>query len=148
MARNVYALRCPPQLEDSAVRETYRAKAARALQLTEGPWLRPQLEKRPTELAISLVDSSRESPGRARLTVKVHNAGQRPAVMTQIQLDGSVQYVADDAMFWLEPGESRTVKLRVRLATAKPVAELVAKAVAWNAAEAKLTAPLRGIVPK
>ena len=60
LARNVYPLRCPPQLEDQAFRKKYRATPQPALMLSQGPWLRPQLERQPTELTARVVNASQE----------------------------------------------------------------------------------------
>lgn len=133
LARNVYPLRCPPQLEDKAFREKYRTAPQQALLLSDGPWLRPQVEKYPTKLALSVISAVQESATRARLVVEVRNAGPRPAVMTEVQVAGQVRYIADDAMFWLEPGETRKVALRVRIDAGVKPEELTVAARAWNA---------------
>ena len=115
LARNVYSFRCPPQLEDEAFRKEYRSGAKQGLQLSEGPWLRPQLQKLPTTLTAKVVSAERESETRGRLVVEIENSGERPAVMTNVHVAGHLRYVADDSFFWLEPGERRTVELRLRL---------------------------------
>ncbi len=143
LARNVYTFRCPPQLEDEAFRKQYRSKPNRALLLDEGPWLRPQLEKHATELAAKIVSAVKESDTRARLTVEVRNVGRRPAVMTNVHVEGRLRYVADDAYFWLEPGEKRTVRLRLRLADGRVPSELVVAARAWNVLAPTLKVPLK-----
>jgi beta-mannosidase len=135
LARNVYPLRCPPQLEDKAFREKYRSAPQQALMLSEGPWLRPQLEKQPTELTAKLVSAAQESPARASLVVEVRNTGRRPAVMTEVQAAGRVRYVADDALFWLAPGETRKIALRVRTDPGVKLTELSLVARAWNVAK-------------
>ncbi len=132
LARNAYSFRCPPQLEDEAFRQSYRSAAKQGLQLTEGPWLRPQLLKSPSKLQSRLVSSEKENDTRARMVVEVKNTGDRPAVMTNVQVPGRLRYVADDAFFWLEPGETRTVNLRVRLIPGKSPSKLEAVAEAWN----------------
>ena len=132
LARNAYTFRCPPQLEDEAFRQDYRSAARQGLQLTEGPWLRPQLLKSPGKLQSRLVSCEKESDTRAQMVVEVKNTGDRPAVMTNVQVPGRLRYVADDAFFWLEPGEMRMVNLRIRLAPGKSPNELKAVAKAWN----------------
>jgi len=132
LARNPYWFRCPPQLEDEAFRQEYRRGARQGLQLSEGPWLRPQLLKLPGKLESRVVSCEQESDTRARLVVEVKNVGERPTVMTEVQVPGRVRYVADDAFFWLEPGEARTVKLRVRLLPGESPSKLEASGRAWN----------------
>ena len=132
LARNVYAFRCPPELEDKAARDAYRAKPQRALLLAEGPWLRPQVEKTPTTLSARLISTARDAAGRSRLVVEVKNTGTAPAVMTHVHVDGPINYVADDAYFWLEPGESRTVGLRLRTTSVAEAADFKVSARAWN----------------
>lgn len=136
LARNVYSFRCPPQLEDAAFRAAYRAKAAQGLLLDKGPWLRPQTERFPTSLAVQTVSQVQEDARHMRLVAEVKNTGQTPSVMTQVCVPGPVQCVADDAFFWLDPGESRTVTLRVRSADGRPLTGRVATAQAWNVPQA------------
>lgn len=133
LARNVYAFRCPAELEDAAFRERYRAKPQPALLLDKGPWLRPQLEKHPTQLGFQLLATTRESHTRTRVRAEVTNVGRRPAAMVEIRASGNVQYVADDALFWLEPGEKKTVNLRVRTDAKGLPAGTKFRATAWNA---------------
>ncbi len=132
LARNAYTFRCPPQLEDKAFRETYRAKPKQGLVLSDGPWLRPQLEKTPTELTARVLSAVQESDTRSWFVVEVKNTGKRPAVMTNIHVAGRIRYAADDAFFWLEPGESRVVRMRVRTAPGTTTPELAVSAQAWN----------------
>ena len=132
LARNVYTFRCPPQLEDDAFRKEYRRGAKQGLHLGEGPWLRPQLLKLPTELDAQVVSVEKESDARGRLVVEVENTGDRPAVMTNVHVAGRLRYVADDAFFWLEPGERREVKVRLRLLPGESPADLEIFARAWN----------------
>jgi len=133
-ARNVYTFRCPPQLEDAAFRTQYRAKASQGLLLDKGPWLRPQVEKLPTKLSCRLVSAKRASETLARVEAEVKNEGALPSVMTSVEAPGSVRCVADDAFFWLEPGETRTVWLRVQTQPGAAVPGLRVTACAWNAA--------------
>ena len=132
LARNVYTFRCPLQLEDAAFREEYRRKSKQGLLLVEGPWLRPQLLKLPTKLQAKVVSAKKESDTRGSLVVAVENTGERPAAMTNIHVVGRLRYVADDAFFWLEPGERREVKLRLRLLPGESPTELEVFARAWN----------------
>ncbi len=132
LARNVYPFRCPPQLEDEAFRQQYRRGTRQGLQLSEGPWLRPQLLALPGKLEARIVSAEKESDTRAGLVVEVENAGDRPTVMTNVHVAGRLRYVADDAFFWLEPGERRTVKLRLRLLPGESPTELEVFARAWN----------------
>jgi beta-mannosidase len=132
LARNVYTFRCPPQLEEAAFREAYRRGSKQGLQLSEGPWLRPQLLKFPTELDAKVVSAEKESDTRGRLVVEIENTGDRPAVMTNVHVAGCLRYVADDAFFWLEPGERREVKLRLRLLPRESPTEIWVSARAWN----------------
>jgi len=131
--RNVYTFRCPPQLEDETFREQYRAEAKRGLFFDKGPWLRPQVMKTPTTLSCRLVSAQRENSTRVRLVAEVKNTGALPAVMTSVEVPGELCAVADDNFFWLEPGESRTVKLRVRTEADTPVDGLQVQVNAWNA---------------
>jgi beta-mannosidase len=141
LARNVYTFRCPPQLEDKEFREKYRATPQPALLLSQGPWLRPQLEKQPTELSARVLSLTKESDSRSRLVVEVKNTGRQPAVMTNVRVAGPVRHVADDAFFWLEPGEQRRVALRLRLPPELAQSPLSVVAEAWNAAGSPVPAP-------
>jgi beta-mannosidase len=132
-ARNVYTFRCPPQLEDEAFRTQYRAKAAQGLLLDNGPWLRTQVEKLPAKLSCRLVSAEQDGEAGARLVAEVKNEGSVPAVKACVEVAGSVRFVADDAYFWLEPGETRTVRLRVQAQPGTPSAHLRLSASAWNA---------------
>jgi len=136
VARNVYTFRCPPQLEDAAFRAAYREKPAPGLMLTDGPWMRPQVAAFDTQLSVALLRSERESDRRATLEAEVCNTGARPAVMTRIHVPGNLRYVADDAGFWLEPGERRKVRLRIRIPEGQTETPFTAVARAWNAPDA------------
>lgn len=136
-ARNVYAFRCPPQLEDPAFRAQYRAQNKQGLLLDKGPWLRKQLEKTATTLACRTLSSAPAEGDSVRVTAEVRNAGARPAVKVDVEVSGADRAVADDAYFWLEPGESRTVKLRVQPKPGVEAAGLRASASAWNAPRAE-----------
>ncbi len=141
LARNVYPFRCPPQLEEEPFRKDYRAKPSQAFILDQGPWLRPQLEKLPTKLALQLLRAEKEEFGRLRWEVEVHNTGDRPAVMVNLQTTDLTPVVAEDGYFWLAPGESRRLWVRLRVAPAGPVPDpaatrqgpLALRAAAWNA---------------
>lgn len=132
LARNVYPFRCPPQLEDETFRKTYREGQKQGLSMTEGPWLRPQLLELPTKLDARVVSAKKESDTRGRLVVEIANTGDRPAVMTSVHVAGRLRYVADDAFFWLEPGERREIKLRLRLLPGESPSQLEIFARAWN----------------
>lgn len=132
LARNPYCLRCPRRLEDAAFRQSYRAKPQPAFTLTEGPWLRPQLEKHTTQVSLQVLTAKRESPTRGVLVAELTNTGQRPALMAGVELRGSVRYAADDAYFWLEPQESRRVNLRLCF-DRQPPDQLTIVGTAWNA---------------
>ena len=135
LARNVYPFRCPPQLEDKAFRDKYRMRQSQGLTLSKGPWLRPQVMKFPCELRAKVLAARHEGPRRARLKVEVNNVGPRPAVMTNVHVEGPIRYVADDAYFWLEPGETRTLWLRLRLPAGAAVGDVTVVARAWNCAK-------------
>jgi hypothetical protein len=131
-------------LEDGAFREKYRRGSQQGLLLGEGPWLRPQLSKLPATLDAKIVSAEKESETRGQLVVEVENKGDRPAVMTNVHVAGRVRYVADDAFFWLEPGEKRTVKLRLRLLPGQSPTNLEVFARAWNCDPGrKMTAAVR-----
>ncbi len=132
LARNVYAFRCPAELEDATFCKQYRAKPQPALLLDKGPWLRPQLEKHPTQLDLKVLATARESDLRTRLQVEVTNVGRRPAAMVEIHLSGKQQYVAEDGLFWLEPGEKKTLWVRVRTDSKGLPATAKLSARAWN----------------
>ena len=135
LARNPYWLRCPAKLEDAKFRAAYRAKPQAALPLSDGPWLRPQLEKHPTRLALKILSAKRESPTRGTLVAELANVGRLPAVMAGVEIQGRVRYVADDAYFWLEPGESRRIEVRMCFDSGQAPHELRVAAHAWNATE-------------
>ena len=137
LARNAYAFRCPPQMEDATFRAEHRAQSKHGFMTADGPWLRPQLEKYPCRLASELVSFRQVNPARAEVVVKVKNVGERPAVMVRPEVAELVQYVADDAYFWLEPGEERTLALRVRLTPDSRPEGLTVAVTAWNAPEAE-----------
>ena len=75
-----------------------------------------------------------EVPANTRFRLEVKNEGPAPAVKTAVDVAGTVRFVADDANFWLEPGEARTVRLRVRMPSPAPASGLRVSASAWNAA--------------
>jgi beta-mannosidase len=135
VARNVYPLRCPPQFEDAAFRAKYRVGPRPGLTLDQGPWLRPQVSQHPTTLACKVLAATRDSDCRGRLRAEIRNTGSRPAVMAALHVGGRLRYVADDAYFWLEPGESRVLNLRLRLEPDDKTSEWRVAARAWNVAQ-------------
>lgn len=132
-ARNIYTLRCPPQLEDAAFRTAYRANPKQGLVLDKGPWLRPQVEKSPARLTCRVVSAGRGENGWIDVAAEVKNEGTAPAVKTVVEALGKVQWVADDAYFWLERGETRPVRMRIRVPDGVSVSEVKVAARAWNA---------------
>ena len=139
LARNAYWLRCPPQLEDAAFRRKYRESPRPQLVLDQGPWLRPQLEKHPTTLSCKVLEARREDGNRGQLRVELRNTGTRPAVMASVHVAGKVRYAADDAYFWLEPGESRVLGVRLRLDPAHEQSTWNVSARAWNGSQECVT---------
>jgi beta-mannosidase len=133
-ARNVYAFRCPPQLEDAAFRTAYRAQNSRGLLLDKGPWMRPQVEKAPTTLSCRVLAVEREPATQVRVRAEVRNAGALPAVNVCVEAEGAV---ADDAYFWLEPGEVKTVTLDALTSSGASAEALRVSATAWNAPRAE-----------
>ncbi len=52
--------------------------------------------------------------------------------MTNIHLAGRLRYVADEAFFWLNPGEQRRITLRLSLIPGQSPTDLAVFARAWN----------------
>jgi len=81
--------------------------------------------------------AERADDGTVRVTAEIRNAGALPAVKTCVAVDGADRAVADDAYFWLEPGETKMVVVRVQPKAGVETSGLRVSASAWNAPRAE-----------
>jgi beta-mannosidase len=139
VSRSVYWPRCLARMSDAAVLAKYRAAPRPTLTLENGPWLKPQVAAGPTTLEAAIAGQRTLASDRSQLTLRVRNAGSRPAVNLRLNISGTKRsFYATDNFLWLEPGESRDLDLQVlwRDPPTRNAATLTVGA--WNATSIEL----------
>ena len=114
-SRRSYWLRVLKSLEDPVALAKWQSAAVAEPLTTNGPWLKPQIEKIRTALSARVVSSEVVGPD-LRLTVVVKNTGVNPAYPVQLSVQpDTYSALWSDDYFWLASGESVRVEGTVRL---------------------------------
>ncbi|HUY12917.1 MAG TPA: beta-mannosidase [Terriglobia bacterium] len=132
LSRSVYWPRCLKQMGDPAFRRQYRSSPQPSLVFNHGPWLRREVATTRTTLELNLVANRRLGPHRSEIVVNVRNTGSRPAFLVHFKvLCTNCASYATDNFFWLDPGETRLVRIRILLKGVEAPERVVVDA--WNA---------------
>lgn len=143
ISRRVYWLRILKMLADPEARKRWQAAPVPEPLTQTGPWLKPQVEARPTSLGVTAKIEG-HSRKEAELSVTVENTGKVPAYPVRIELHPDVYSVLwTDNYFWLAPGETAALRGTVRLDMSgldpitKPLiasrSDLLIRVSSWNA---------------
>lgn len=131
LSRSVYWPRTLSMFDDAAVWSAYAERPVEWPTLERGPWLKPSVAKTSTRLEASVISGSRDGDDHV-LQVRVRNAGTLPSFLTSLDVTGAKRtFFATDNYFWLSPGESRQVELRVRWRATAGAARI--RVSSWNA---------------
>lgn len=105
--------------------------------LESGPWLKPTVAKSKTSIKVSNVKLESYKDQQGVLSFTVENTGNKPSFMTQIEIEGVKRlFFATDNFFWLEPGESKEIKMELKLREEKRSSSFNLVVSSWNAKKA------------
>ncbi len=139
VSRSVYWPRFIPQMADEAFYDQYTSEPTPWPTLENGPWLKPAVSKTKTRLEAVLTKVTPEA-GVTDLEVRVKNTGQVPAFPVRFEVDGAKRlFLMDDNFFWLEPGEERILKGKIKWREAVESKEVFIRVAAWNAEAVNLS---------
>lgn len=114
MARQAYWPKCLSVLKDPQTLKTYRTRVQENFRLKNGPWLKDQVKScENTELQVEILKVERKRQ-RAEAKILVQNTGKAPAFPVSLQVtDPGTRALAQDNWFWLDAGETRTLRLEI-----------------------------------
>ena len=127
LSQTTYWPRTIKQMEDPEYYKEYLEKTPAWPTLTEGPWLKPTVARSKTTLAVSGFNTEGEN----EYALTVTNKGKYPSPMTIVDVNDGIFYTSDN-FFWLEPGESKVVKITIKDGSAE-VNPLKVTVASWNA---------------
>ena len=128
ISRSVYWPRTIPQMEDPEYYKKYTEGAPEWPTMKNGPWMKPTVAKSKTTLAVS----GFKSVGEDAYSLTVTNKGKNPSPMTIIDVDDRIFYTSDN-FFWLEPGESKDIKVNVKEGSLGENGPFKILVTSWNA---------------
>jgi len=151
LTRSVYWPRTLARMEDETFYKAYTGYTTQEWPLlSNGPWLKQTLQTTSPQTTLKLELAGRESVSDQEQLVrlKVSNTGKAPSCLTEVSLEsGEYIFYNSDNFFWLEPGESRELQMRLRRRTAtypagkeRSVPTLILRS--WNARPQQLRLPL------
>jgi len=130
--RQVYWPKCLSILADPQTRARYRTRPQGNFRLDRGPWLKPQVAACGGASLRAQAQAVRRLEHGVEAELRVTNAGDVPAFPVTLQsTEPGSRLMAEDNGFWLEPGETRA--LRVVLEGGEGSTNQLAVS-AWNAA--------------
>ncbi|WP_339867041.1 sugar-binding domain-containing protein [uncultured Algoriphagus sp.] len=136
VSRSVYYPRVLSKLDDPNFYKEYINKPIPWVSLDKGPWLKPTVAKSSTKLNVELLSNEAHSETDNSLLIRVENIGKIPAFMTSIDIAGAKRiFYADDNYFWLAPGESREIAIRVKWRETKSGKNIFLNTKGWNTNE-------------
>ncbi len=114
ISRSIYWPRSLSMMEDNQTRNSFRQGPKAWPTLENGPWLKRDVAKKTTSLALELLESGQDLANRSTAKIKVKNIGNLPSFMTTIDIAHAKRaFYATDNYFWMEPGEERILKISV-----------------------------------
>lgn len=134
VSRADYWPRTIKQMENEEFYNKYSSEPVSWPTLDSGPWLKPSVAKTKTSLEISelRVVSFRDNEGIVTFIVK--NTGKVPSFMTHIEIEGARRlFFATDNYFWLAPGESKNIRMEIKIREEQPVKDFKLIVQSWNA---------------
>lgn len=102
--------------------------------LDKGPWLKPSVGRTKTSLAVSDVKTESLDDNRKSIFFTIRNTGKIPSFMTTMDIEGSSRsFYANDNFFWLNPGDSKQIKIELLLRDLPKEGRLKLVVKSWNA---------------
>ena len=128
VSRSVYWPRTIKQMENPEYYGEYLNETPIWPTLEKGPWLKPTVAASKTKLAVS--PFTKMEDGSCILTIT--NKGNYPSPMTIVDVNDGIFYTSDN-FFWLEPGESREIRVVIKEGSVGKVSPLKVTIASWNA---------------
>jgi len=114
ISRSLYYPRSLKRMEDETFHKEYTSEPIPWVNLDNGPWLKPTVNRTQTKLKTELLANKSLSAGRSQIRISVTNTGKVPAFMTKIDIIGIKRaFYATDNYYWLAPGEKREIEVEV-----------------------------------
>lgn len=132
LSRSVYYPRVLTKMEDAAFFNKYTDESNPWPELEKGPWLKPTVGKTRTTLTMKIIGNKKLNDQQNEVNVVVQNRGAVPAFMTRVDVaEAKRVFIASDNFFWLAPGESKEVTLKIQWR--EKGSQPLITASAWNA---------------
>jgi len=146
VSRSVDWPRCLKLMADAEFLRRYRASPQETLRFDHGPWLRPQVERQPTSLNLTLLSHQSAQDNESLVQVEVRNTGTKPSFLTRIEVKGTKRgSFGSDNYFWLAPGEARRLDLHVLWLEPAKSDHAILSLSSWNADEESIRVPIRRV---
>lgn len=101
--------------------------------LDKGPWLKPTVAKTKTSLAVSDIKTESITDNRKTISFIIRNTGKIPSFMTTMDIEGaSRSFYANDNFFWLNPGDSKQIRIELLLRDQPKEGRLKLVVKSWN----------------
>lgn len=138
ISRSEYWPRTIKFMEDSEYRQEYILKPVEWPTLFKGPWLKPTVKNRQTDIDLFDVRLVSRGKNEGHLKMKIINKGIYPSFMTQLDIEGSTCiFYASDNFFWLSPNEVKEVDLYFKFQEQHNSESFSVSLKSWNAEEEK-----------
>jgi len=136
VSRADYWPRTIKQMEDSEYYRKFSAEPVAWPTLKTGPWIKPTVAKTKTSLEISGVNYVSSGNNMGTLSFSVKNTGKVPSFMTHIEMEGVKRlFFATDNYFWLPAGDTKDIKMEIKIREEQPVKTFQLIVKSWNAGQ-------------
>lgn len=144
ISRSVYWTRTINQLDENEYYNRYLSEPMPWPELKDGPWLKPIVAKNKTTIRITDCKLDNFNGTSGELSYTITNTGSYPAFMCTFEIENvKRKFFATDNYYWLESGESKTVKVYFQLREAMNKNQLALSFQAWNAKSVKKSMTLK-----
>ena len=134
VSRADYWPRTIKNMEDSEFYGKYSTEPVNWPALEAGPWIKPTVAKTKTSLVISDVKYISSGNNMGSLTFTIKNTGKAPSFMTHMEMEGVKRlFFATDNFFWLPAGESKDIKMEIKIRDEQPANNFQLTVKSWNA---------------
>ena len=135
VSRSTYRPRTIAMMEENEFYKKYTTEPIAWPTLQNGPWFKNTVEASPkTRLEVSRNEPRQINPRDFEQTLTIKNAGSFPCPLVMLDvIDPEVVVACSDNFFWLEPGETRTIKAVVHTRDGKETKPADIRVRSWNA---------------
>ena len=136
VSRADYWPRTIKKMEDNEYYRKFSSEPVDWPALDAGPWIKPTVAKTKTSLAISDVQYISSGNNMGVVSFIVRNTGKAPSFMTHMEIEGAKRlFFATDNYFWLPAGESKEIRMEVKMREEQPVKSFQLTVKSWNAGQ-------------